>query len=78
MDDGPDPLLVVKPDKSYEDLYPGVIEANSVVSIFWPAGEDYLFFVRGEERSADGTKVEVGQAPIRVEMQKNGAPYFGQ
>jgi hypothetical protein len=78
MDKGPDPLIVVKPDKSYEDLYPGVIEANSVVSIFWPANEEALFFVRGEERSADGTKVEVGQAPIRVEMQKIGAPYFGQ
>jgi hypothetical protein len=78
MDKGPDPLIVVKPDKSYEDLYPGVIEANSVVSIFWPANEEALFFVRGEERSADGTKVEVGQAPIKVEMQKIGAPYFGQ
>jgi hypothetical protein len=78
MDKGPDPLIVVKPDKSYEDLYPGVIEANSVVAIFWPANEEGLFFVRGEERSADGTKVEVGQAPIKVEMQKIGAPYFGQ
>jgi hypothetical protein len=78
MDKGPDPLIVVKPDKSYQDLYPGVIEANSVVSIFWPANEEGLFFVRGEERSADGTKVEVGQAPIKVEMQKIGAPYFGQ
>ncbi|MEO8230641.1 MAG: IPT/TIG domain-containing protein [Ignavibacteriota bacterium] len=78
MDDGPNPLLVVKPDKSYETLYPGVIGANSVVSIFWPANEDYLFFVRGEERSADGTKVQVGQTPIRVVMQKNGSAYFGQ
>lgn len=78
MDKGPDPILVVKPDKSYSELYPGVIGANSVVSIFWPANEESLFFVRGEVRSADGTKIEVGQAPIRVEMQKNGAPYFGQ
>jgi len=78
MDKGPDPLLVVKSDKSYEALYAGVIEANSVVSIFWPANEESLFFVRGEERNADGTKITVGQAPIRVEMQKSGAPYFGQ
>jgi hypothetical protein len=78
MDKGPDPILVVKPDKSYSVLYPGVIGANSVVSIFWPANEESLFFVRGEVRSSDGTKIEVGQAPIKVEMQKNGAPYFGQ
>jgi hypothetical protein len=78
MDKGPDPLIVVKPDKSSEVLYPGVIGANSVVSMFWPANEASLFFVRGEERSSDGTKITVGQAPIRVEMQKNGAPYFGQ
>lgn len=78
MDKGPDPILVVKPDKSYETLYPGVIGANSVVSMYWPADEEGLFFVRGEERSADGTKITVGQAPIRVEMQKIGAPYFGQ
>ena len=77
-DKGPDPLLVVKPDKSYETLYPGVIEANSVVYIYWPANEESLFFVRGEEKSADGTKVTVGQAPIKVQMQKNGAVYFGQ
>lgn len=78
LDKGPDPLLVVKSDKSYYDLYPGVIEANSVVSIFWPANEESLFFVRGEVRSADGTKIEVGQAPIKVQMQKIGSPYFGQ
>lgn len=78
MDKGPDPILVVKPDKSYETLYPGVIGANSVVSMYWPANEEGLFFVRGEVRSADGTKIEVGQAPIKVQMQKNGAPYFGQ
>lgn len=78
LDKGPDPLIVVKSDKSYYDLYPGVIGANSVVSIFWPANEESLFFVRGEVRSADGTKIEVGQAPIKVEMQKIGAPYFGQ
>lgn len=78
MDKGPDPILVVKPDKSYSELYPGVIGANSVVSIYWPANEESLFFVRGEVRSADGTKIDVGQAPIKVEMQKNGAPYFGQ
>ena len=78
MDKGPDPLLVVKPDKSSKDLYPGVIEANSVVNIYWSSNSNSLFFVRGEERSADGTKVEVGQTPIRIEMQKNGAPYFGQ
>jgi hypothetical protein len=78
LDKGPDPILVVKPDKSYEELYPGVIEANSVISIFWPSNSTSMYFVRGEERNADGTKVVVGQAPLRVEMEKFGAPYYGQ
>lgn len=78
LDKGPDPILVVKPDKSYEELYPGVIEANSVISIFWPSNSTSMYFVRGEERNADGTKVVVGQAPLRVEMEKYGAPYYGQ
>lgn len=67
---------VVKPDKSYEELYPGVIEANSVISIFWPSNSTSMYFVRGEERNADGTKVVVGQ--LRIQMEKFGAPYYGQ
>lgn len=79
LDTGPNPLLVVKPDKSYEELYPGVIGANSVVSMYWPPAGTSLYFVRGEEVNGDDPpKIIVSQTTIRVEMEKNGAPYYGQ
>jgi hypothetical protein len=78
VDPNPNALFVVKPDKSFSELYPGVISAKSVVSMYWRSNDTGLFIVRGEEKSADGTKVVVGQAPLRIEMQKNGALYFGQ
>lgn len=77
-DKGPNPILIVKPDKSSSELYPGVIGANSVLSMYWPSTGTGLFFVRGEEKDAAGTKILVSQTPIRVEMEKNGAPYYGQ
>lgn len=77
-DKGPNPILVVKPDKSSKELYPGVIGANSVISMYWSSTSTSLFFVRGEERDAAGTKIIASQTPIRVEMQKLGAPYYGQ
>ena len=77
-DKGPNPILVVKPDKSSTELYPDVIGANSVVSMYWPTTGTSLFFVRGEERDAAGAKILVSQTPIRVEMERIGAPYYGQ
>lgn len=77
LDKGSNPLLVVKSNGSYEELYPDVVAANSVVSMYWPVNGTSLYIVRGEEKDLAG-KVTVGQAPLRIEMQKSGAPYFGQ
>lgn len=78
-DKGPNPILVVKPDKSYSELYPGVIPANSVVSMFWPSTGTSIYFVRGEELNLDvPPKIIVSQTVLRVEMEKSGAAYFGQ
>lgn len=80
-DKGPNPILVVKQDKSYSELYPGVIPANSVVSIFWPSTGTSLYFARGEEVTVDATgkaTIVRSQTVLRVEMEKSGAPYFGQ
>ncbi len=80
-DKGPNPILVVKPDKSYSELYPGVIPANSVVSMFWPSTGTSLYFVRGEEVTVDASgkvTITVPQTVLRVEMEQNGAAYFGQ
>jgi hypothetical protein len=79
LDKGPDPLLVVKSNQSYEDLYPGVIGANSVISMYWPSNSNSLYFVRGEELNNDETpKIIVSQITLRVEMEKPGATYYGQ
>ncbi len=79
LDKGPNPLLVVKPGKTYEELYPGVIGANSVICIYWPPNGTSLFFVRGEELNTDTPpKIVVSQITLRVEMEKSGAPYYGQ
>lgn len=79
LDKGPNPLLVVKPSKSYEELYPGVIGANSVISIYWPPTGTSLYFVRGEEKNTDTPpKIVVSQITLRIEMEKTGAPYYGQ
>lgn len=76
---GPNPLIVVRPDKSYYDLYPDIIGAYSVVSIYWPSNSSSLYFSRGEYKDpVDPTKYIYSQSTIRVEMLKNGAPYFGQ
>ena len=79
LDTGPNPLLVVRPNQNYEELYPGVIGANSVISIYWPPNGTSLYFVRGEELNSDPTpKIIVSQITLRVEMEKSGAPYYGQ
>jgi len=79
LDRGPNPLLVVKPNNAYEELYPGVIKANSVVSMYWAPNSTSLFLVRGEEKNTDTPpKIIVSQITLRVEMEKTGAPYYGQ
>jgi hypothetical protein len=79
LDTGPNPIMVVNPDKTYEDLYPGVIGANSVISMYWPPFGTSLYFVRGEELNTDDPpKIIISQTTLRVEMEKSGAPYYGE
>ena len=75
-DRDPDPLIIVHPDKSSEVLYPGIIKAGKVIYLFWSPSSSSLFFTREVKKDATG-KIVLSQSVIRVEMQKQGAPYYG-
>ncbi|MBK7630392.1 MAG: IPT/TIG domain-containing protein [Ignavibacteriales bacterium] len=75
-DQDPDPLIVVHPDKSSEVLYPGVIKAGKVLFLNWTSTSNSLYFTRDLKKDTAG-KIVFSQTVIRVEMQKPGAPYFG-
>ena len=72
----PDPIIVVHPNKSSEVLYPGVIPASKAIYMYWPEGSTSFYFTREEKKDATG-KLIYSQTILRVEMQKNGAPYYG-
>ena len=75
-DRDPDPLIVVHPDKSSEVLYPGIIKAGKVIYLYWSPSSSSLFFTREVKKDA-ANKIIYTQSVIRVEMQKSGAPYYG-
>jgi hypothetical protein len=63
------PIIEVKPDRTVSDFYPGIIPASDVLSFYWPQGQQFLYFIRKADTR--------DQTVIRVNMLKNGAPYFG-
>jgi hypothetical protein len=64
-------ILIVKPDGSYEPLYPVVIPDNTKVYAFdWGPGQ-YLYLTR----EADASKP---QSIYRLSMQREGAPHYGR
>ncbi|MDT3697323.1 MAG: IPT/TIG domain-containing protein [Ignavibacterium sp.] len=64
-----DPIYVIHSDKSFEKLYPGILN-SSVNSLCWGAG-NFLYMTRN---SLDN----LTQTIIRIDMEKPGAPYFGR
>lgn len=67
----PDPVIIVHPDKSSEVLYPGIIPASEIISMYYPAGNN-LFITRVRK----GTQYD--QTVLRVDLQKPGAVYHNQ
>jgi hypothetical protein len=65
--DGPDAIIAVKQDKSWEPLYTGLIHPTGLV-FAWGAGPN-LFYTRGET----GT---TAQRVFRINMQRDGAPNY--
>lgn len=64
-----DPIYVVHPDKSFEKLYPGVL-TSSVNTLCWGNG-NYLYMTRNALN-------DLKQTVLRIDMEKQGAPYFGR
>jgi hypothetical protein len=67
---GSEAIVVVHPDGSHEPLYPGLLEPESY-ALTWGNGI-YLYVVRHNDVDADKRRI------IRLNMQKNGAPYYGR
>ncbi len=67
--DAPEAIVVVHPDKSYEPLYPG---------IFLPPTENFCW---GTGTKLYATRYDLAgatQTVLVIEMQKQGAPYYGR
>ncbi|HSQ77202.1 MAG TPA: IPT/TIG domain-containing protein [Bacteroidota bacterium] len=71
--DGANPLLRVTPAKNIEEFYPGVL-GPTIHLMTWGSGP-LLYAFRGT-----GIIGSVGQSQkiLRMNMQKNGAPYYGR
>lgn len=69
-DNLPDPIIIVKPDRSSEILYSGIIPGNEVISMYWPAGTK-LFVTQ-----AAGSGLN--QSVRWIDIQKQGAAYYIQ
>jgi len=66
--DNPDPILVLHPDGSMEPLYSTILIANAE-KVVWGNGK-YIYMQRGGELE--------GASIYRIEMTKDGAPYYGR
>lgn len=64
-----DPVIAVKPDKSYEYFYPGLISPN-VYSFAWGNG-NILYYTK--ENNGDNL-----QKLYYIDSEKEGAPYYGR
>ncbi len=72
----PDPVIIVHLNGvSSELLYPGVIKAREILTMYWPQGNN-LFMTRAEYK--DGLTVIYNQTVFRIDIQKPGAVYYNQ
>ncbi len=67
--DAPEAVIVIHPDGTFAPLYPGVLEPTSY-SLSW-GNKQFLYIAR---RSDDAKKRRV----IKINMLKEGAPYYGR
>lgn len=75
-DRSPDPIIIVKPDKSTQTLYEGVVPAKNIVSMYWPSG-NFLYVTREAEKDAAGALLK-NQTVLKIDIQKPGAVYYNQ
>jgi hypothetical protein len=77
-----DPILIVHPDGSFEPLYPGVLKPADAVNIevtdmAWGNGVYLYINLLTQFEEPDGSITTVREM-YKVNMQKNGAVYYGR
>lgn len=70
------PIIYVNTDKSSGALYPSVLLNSPALGLAWGTG-NYLFYIRRQINDATGVFV-LPQSIVRLDVQKSGAPYYGQ
>ncbi len=72
----PQPIIYVNPDKSTGSFYPAILSNSPALSLTWGTG-NYLYYIRRQINDAAGTFVSP-QTIVKLDVQKPGAPYYGQ
>ncbi len=70
------PMVYVNADKSTGYLYPLVLLNSPALALTWGTG-NYLYYIRRQINDATGAMV-TPQTIVKLDVQKQGAPYYGQ
>ncbi|MHB8852543.1 MAG: IPT/TIG domain-containing protein [Ignavibacteriaceae bacterium] len=73
----PQAIVVVHKDKTSAPLYPGVLQQTGVVSMVWGTGS-YLYYTRAATFNTSTGNVVIPQTIVRLDVQKQGATYYGR
>jgi len=69
-------IIVLHPNGSFEPLYPGVLSPD-VYAMIWGNGQ-FLYLTQKEIIIKDDDSEKEVSSVFRINMRKNGAPYFGR
>ena len=70
-------IIIVHPDKTFEDLYPGLLKKN-VYAMAWGTDENLYYSKESIQSFPGAERLDTVQTIIKVNMQKLGAPYYGR
>ncbi len=68
--DAPETIIVLHPDQSFEQFYPGIFEVAAVYA-FGSGNDNFLYYTR---EAAEG---DISQAIVKLNIQQQVAPNFG-
>lgn len=79
-----EPILAVYPDKTYEELYPGVVrqaelsgsDENYISSFSW--GNDVFLYATYNLKIGSGEDATTETTVLKINMQQQGAPHYGR
>ncbi len=73
--DLPSPIIYVKPDKSSDLLYKGILKNSPALSLAW-GNSNFLYYVRTQINDANDA-ILIPQSIVKLNLLKPGAPYYG-